>query len=164
MAHASIREKNKHCQDKGEVRVQEFHLGDPCFKRLRDDLCLPFLWEPYVYTLTAQLHQLSVFQEGILCSNQHLIKWHWDSTPIWCRGWCHSTTHPTGSSLRYTADWCPQQEPCGRVGWGLVKHREFFSHWVKSVHKDHDCRSHPRKQPYFLTKCLVRWGEPLKLL
>lgn len=85
------------------------------------------------------------------------------STPIWCRGWCHSTTHPTGSSLRCTADWCPQQEPCGRVGWGLVKHREFFSHWVKSVHKDPDRRSHPRKQPYFLTKFLVRWGESLKL-
>lgn len=61
---------------KVKSEVQEFHLGNPCFKRLQDDLCLPFPWEPYAYTLTVQLHQLSVFQEGILCSNQHLIKWH----------------------------------------------------------------------------------------
>lgn len=43
---------------KVKSEVQEFHLGNPCFKRLQDDLCLPFPWEPYAYTLPVQLHQL----------------------------------------------------------------------------------------------------------
>ena len=53
-----------------------------------------------------------------------LIKSHWGQYSQLVQGWCHSITHPTGSSLRYTADWLPQQESCGRqggVGRGLAK-------------------------------------------
>ena len=69
-----------------------------------------------------------------------LIKSHWGQYSQLVQGWCHSITHPTGSSLRYTADWLPQQESCGRqggVGTGQAW-RAFFSHWLKRVHQDPD--------------------------
>ena len=98
---------------------------------------------------------------------QSLIKSHWGQYSQLVQGWCHSTTHPTGSSLRYTADWFPQQEPCGRqggVGTGGAW-REFFSHWLKLVPQDPDliqriCTSRSQNQHCFLTKFWKKGGKP----